>query len=251
MITKACLIFSAIAFSAQLHAQSNNKVPDNIRATNAIDALSSMNVSPGYMLYGISEAPGEVVGNVYLNEEWKKTTLKVIGYEKEVNDYSCKVNLYSNLIEVKIDNVIKVIDGAKVESFRWTNEETGGQSFYRNASAYQIKGIPQTGFLEVLIDGKIPLFKKIQVDIKKPDYNMALNIGSKSTKIVKEEILYFAKDKELVKIKSIKNRNFTALFGEFSSEVDRFIQAKSLRTSVEADLVLIFKYYNEEVEKVN
>ena len=146
---KGCLIVSAIAISAQLNAQSNSNVPDNIRATNAIDALSSMNVSPGYMLYGISEASGEITGSVYLSDNWKITTLKLMGYGKELDNYQCKVNLYSNQIEVKINNVIKAIDGGKVESLTWSDENTSVKKFYRNANVYKINDIYQEGFLEV------------------------------------------------------------------------------------------------------
>src|SRR5688572_18378040 len=194
-----CLIICT-CFFYHVQAQSEPVATDHVNATNAIDALTTLSVSPGYLLYGISEGSGVIVGNAYLNEDWKKSTLKFVGNEKLFNIQQCKVNLYSNQIEVNYSNAIKAIDGAKVESFVLDKDGTG-EGYYQNASGYKIDGIAQIGFLEVLVKGKTPLLKKVKVTIKKPDYNIQLNVGSKDTRIVKEDIYYFAKGQALTSVK--------------------------------------------------
>jgi hypothetical protein len=242
-----CLVISTCFFS-HVQAQSEPAAPDHVNATNAIDALTTLSVSPGYLLYGIPEGSGGVVGNAYLNEVWKKSTLKFVGNEKQFVVQQCKVNLYSNQIEVNYSNSIKAIDGAKVERFALDKDGTG-ERYYQNASAYKIDGIAQIGFLEVLVKGKTPLLKKVKVIIRKPDYNVQLNVGSKDTRIIKEDVFYFTKGEELINVKSIKGKKFASVFGDYASAMEKFIDGNSLKVSVEEDLILIFKYFNEEVEK--
>jgi hypothetical protein len=241
-----CIVTITICIGSHGYSQSNNSVPDNVRAANAVDAIIDFTVSPGFLLYGIPEVSGEVVGSAYLNNEWKKCTLKHVGKNKEFIIPECKVNLYSNQIEVNYNNAMRAIDGFKVESFVLTNE---GEQVYKNASAFKINGVPQVGFLEVLVDGNNPLYKKTEVRIKKPDYNIALNVGSKNTKIIKEESLYMAQGYELVNVKSIKNKKFSLIFGDTASSVEKFIGENSLRLSQEADLILIFQYANDALKK--
>jgi hypothetical protein len=239
MVITACLCSHSMAQSG----------PDNVSATNAIDAFINYTVSPGYLLYGIPESSGVIVGNAYLKDDWKKATLKLTGNDREYIIQQCKVNLYSNQIEINYNNSVKAIDGSKVENFTLYDGERISQRLYRNASQYKIKGIAQIGFLEILVDGTIPLLKKTGVIIKKPDYNIQLNVGSKNTKIIKEEILYVVKDKELISIKSIKKKKFPLIFGNSASMMSKFIEDNSLRFSDEEDLTLIFKHYNQEVLK--
>jgi hypothetical protein len=233
----------------QAKAQSNNVVPDNVRASNVIDGITSNVVSPGYLLYGIPEAPGGIIGDVYLNSDWKKISLKIFGQEREFNNYKCRVNLHTNQIEIEIDELVKVINADRVESFSWNEENDGGKRLYCNANKYKINNMPHSGFLEILSDGKIMLLKETRIIIKKPDFNVQLNVGSKSTRIIKEETIYFTKETELVNVRSVKNKKFYSLFEGLTSEVEEFAKEKQLRISAEEDLVSIFKYYNGEVKK--
>lgn len=230
-------------------AQSANGVPDNIRATNAIDDFINNTASPGYLLYGISGGSGEVIGSVYLEDAWRMTTLKIRGYDQELSNYPGKLNIYSNQIEINHQNVVKVIDGSRVERFTWIDESTGKQAVFHNASEFKIKNATPTGFVEELVPGKLPLLKKTQVIVKKPDYSIQLNVGSKNTRIIHEKTLYFSAGNELVPVKSIKNKNFTKIFGEQSSLMNSFIREKSLRISDENDLITIFKHYNDVLQK--
>lgn len=244
-----CLISVVLLTLIQAKAQSSNVVPDNVRATNVIDGITSNVVSPGYLLYGIPEAPGGIIGDVYLNSDWKKTSLKIFGQDREFNNYKCKVNLYTNQIEIELNELVKVINADRVESFYWTEENDSGKRLYRNANKFKLNNTSHSGFLEVLSDGKIMLLKETRIIIKRPDYNVQLNVGSKSTRIIKEEVIYFTRGTELVNVRSIRNKKFYSLFEGLSSEVEEFVKSKQLRISIEQDLVTIFNYYNEAVRK--
>lgn len=243
------LVVTSVLMFGRINAQSDAAVPGNVSATNAIDAFINYTVSPGYLLYGIPESSGAIVGNAYLKDDWKKATLKLMGNDREYSIPQCKVNLYSNQIEINFNNIIKAIDGSKVDNFTLHDESIISQRLYRNASQYKIKGITQTGFLEILVEGTIPLVKKTGIIIKRPDYNIQLNVGSKNTKIIKEETLYVVKNEELINVKSIKNKKFPLIFGDSSSIMGKFIDDNSLRYSAEEDLILIFKHYNQEIVK--
>lgn len=219
-----------------------NPVPDNVRATNAIDAFTTNTVSPGYMLYGIPQTDGGITGHVYLNDTWEVTSLKLFGSDRVFSNYPGKLNLYTNQIEVKVNDVVRTVESKKVENFYW--DRNSKRIRFVNASQYQLDQAQQEGFLEVLAEGKIPLLKKTRVIIKKPDYNVQLNVGSKSTRIIKEETIYYAKGNLLVNIKTVKGKKISALFENHAPEVNRFIKDEAIRTSGEEGLVRIFKYAN-------
>ncbi len=66
--------------------------------------------------------------------------------------------------------------------------------------------VPLTGFFEVLAEGTLPLLLKTKIVVKKPDYNEALNVGPRDTKILGNEKLYYAKVDHVFEVPSPKKK---------------------------------------------
>jgi hypothetical protein len=235
------LSFGIMLAITSAKGQSGNPVPDNVRATNALDAFTTNTVSPGYLLYGIPETPGGITGNVYLSEEWKSASIRVKSNSREFTNVKSRLNLYTNQIEVALKDVVRVIDGAKVESFNWGDSEM----VFVNAGSYKFKNETLTGFMQILSEGSIPLLKQTHVIIKRPDYNVQLNVGSKSTRIVKEEMFYYAQGSDLFNAKSLTKKKLLSLFSDSASEIESYMREQSLLPARENDLIKIFQYYNK------
>jgi hypothetical protein len=222
---------------------------DNVRATNTLDRLSSYQGSHAPdLLYGIPFPPGKVVGDSYLNADWKVST--VFLYDgKTIEGYPTRYDIATNELEFNAKNGIKVLGGDKIKNFVWIDGQTNVPAYYVNAKEFKSKdNVPLIGFFEVLADGTIPLLKKTKVTVKKADYNAALNVGSHDDKILKSDQLYYARDNQVFKLPS-SSKKVIALFGDKSAEVKKFIDDNSLSTGKENNLVKIFENYNSLVKK--
>jgi len=242
--------FSITLFCISSWAQSSSAIPSNIRATNTADRLSDGGLAVGELLIGIPVPAGEVIGNYYLNENWKKTTLMLMNTDKLAEGYMCRYNIQSNQIEVKNSTGVSAISGSKIKSFVWIDADTDVPTYFVNAQDYSIEGVKQSGFLTVLVDGQLPFFKKTTIVIRQPDYKPELHMGSRDTQILKKDIYYYSKGSELIEVKGRNKKKFLEIFEDFSVEIDKFIQSNSLDISNEINRVMIFEYYNKNKSKI-
>jgi hypothetical protein len=143
--------------------------------------------------------------------------------------------------EFLTDKQIKVLPGSKVKNITWMDSATEIKRFLVNAKEYTTEGVPLTGFFEVLVDGTTSLFKKICLEIKKPDFSPALNVGSKDTRIIKRDQYYFNSGKEIYRIKSKKD--LEPLFANKTEQMNTFIKEEKIKFTKEYDLMRLFVYY--------
>jgi len=239
-------LFLSLFTSSVIAQVVNNAVPNNIRAINTLDELSSSSIKSSDLLYGIPIPAGELIGDEYLNQNWKKTTLLLYTQNKLIEGYRCRYNILSNQVEIQTGNVERAIDGSKVKSFVWIDSENETPLFFVNAQDFKIKGSSQVGFLQVLSDGRFPLFKKTAIFIRKPDYKPEFSMGSRDTRLVKRESLYYSRNNELVEVKTKSKRKFIEGFGELATEIDKFVTVNNLSLANEAHLILIFEFLNKD-----
>jgi hypothetical protein len=245
--TIALMIF-VLSFS--IDGISQAVLTENLRATNALDRLGTFsgNNVPD-MLYGIPFPPGKVVGDTYLDENWRVSTVVLYENDKVIEGYPARYDIAANELEFNAKNGVKVLNGDKVKSFVWIDSQTNLPSYYISAKEFKNKdNVPLLGFFEVLVDGTMPLLKKTKVVVKKADYNAALNVGSRDDKILKNEELFYVKDKQVFKLPS-SGKKMLALFGDKSSDIKKYIDENNLSLSKEGDLIAVFESYNALVKK--
>ena len=108
--------------------------------------------------------------------------------EKMIEGYPAKFDIQSDLFEVKTNNGIKILDNSKVKNVVWIDSLTSLPDYFVNGKEYRIEGVPSTGILEIVVDGIFPLFKKTELFVKEPTYNVAFDVGSRDKKIFQKEI---------------------------------------------------------------
>jgi len=217
-------------------------IPQQMRASNTLDRLSDKDgLGKSDMLYGIPHPPGGVVGNSYLVDEWNVSTLLLFETEKMLEGYPVKYDIKTNVIEIKSGKDVKVMDGNKVKSMVWYARDSLNYYFV-NASAYTLDGAPLSGFLEIIIDGPTPLFKRTTVHEKEPTYIQAFDVGSRDRKIYKKDAFYYSSGGKLTKITNKKT--LLPAFGEYAADVEEFIKTNKLDIGKQRGLAKAFEYYN-------
>jgi hypothetical protein len=146
-------------------------------------------------------------------------------------------------LEIKGKNGIKVLAGTKVKSFVWMDSFTNVPVYFINGKAFRNEiDVPFTGFLQVLTEGSVPLLKRTYIDIKKADYNIALNVGSRDEKILKKNKFYALMTDKVVALPGSRKKFIQLLNGD--SRLEEFIRDNNLTTSKEEHLKVIFEHYN-------
>jgi hypothetical protein len=220
-------------------------IPPQLRAENTLDRMSAKNsLSGSDILYGLPVPPGSTIGDNYLNKEWNQATFLLYQSEKMIEGYPAKYDIQSDLFEVKTTNGIKILDGSKVKNTVWIDSLTSRPHYFINGKEYQIEGVPSSGILEILVDGAFPLFKKTELYVKEPTYNVAFDVGSRDKKILQKETIFSGKDKDLVKLKNKKD--VLAAAGDRANEVESFIKSNKLSVNKEGDLIRVFEFLNSK-----
>lgn len=248
LIKAATLIVLCDLVFFQVNGQ--NALPPQIRIRQTLDGISDPGgVTRGEVLYGVEVEPGRILGDYYMDTKWNKGSLLLFGYEKVLDGYYIKYDIEGNALEVKVDELTKLIPINKVQSMIWYDSLTQVPRAFVNAKDYTEKGVQLSGLLEILEDGQIPLVKKTTIWIKEPDYVLAFDVGSKDTKIYKKENLYMLQGKELIEVK--KKKELLAAFGKRSNEMEKYIKINKLNIKDERGLRVTFRHYNTLFENVD
>jgi hypothetical protein len=202
-------------------------INNNVRASNLLNRFTEYRLTPGEMAIGIS-TPREVkiIGDVYLDIHWGKSSIEVFNSEKLIEGYFTRFDIKNNEVEFQIDRSVRVLPGNKVKSVVWIDSITQQPRIIENASKYVFNDVPLNGFLEILVDGKTPLLKRYFLEILKPDFSPALNVGSKDYRILKKVEYFYAIGNQLTKIKGKKSLG--QLISNSEKDVNLFIKAESL-----------------------
>jgi len=240
-LSRLFLLVSVTLISTNSFGQA--AIPPQLRAENTLDRISSKNsLSGSDILYGLPVPPGSTIGDNYLNKEWNQATFLLYQSEKMIEGYPAKFDIQSDLFEVKTNNGIKILDNSKVKNVVWIDSLTSLPHYFVNGKEYRIEGVPSTGILEIVVDGIFPLFKKTELFVKEPTYNVAFDVGSRDKKIFQKEIMYYGKDKDLMRVKNKKD--VLAAAGGRATEVEAFVKSNKLNLNKETDLKRVFEFLN-------
>jgi hypothetical protein len=100
-----------------------------------------------------------------------------------------------------------------------------------------------TGFFEVLVDGKFPLLNRRTAFIRKADYNVQFDVGTRDDKIIKKEALYYTKSGVAYELPRSRKK-FLAVFENETNKVEEFIELNNLDVSDKDHVKRIFLHYN-------
>ena len=216
-----------------------NAQVDVNRFTNIIDAVNGGTSAYGAGFKGRYNVEGEVVGDPYLEAEFRDTNYEFYRAKTHFRGPS-RFDLLNDEFEVHTTDGIRVIKGSIVKGYATLVD--GDSVFFMNARDYTLGGTPLSGFVKLLSDGERHLVQSTQLEIIKPNYNPAVEVGDKNTKIKKKATTYYAVNKQLFKTKSKKD--ILKTFESEQQKVSDFIESEKIDMKDENDLIRLFKFYN-------
>ncbi|MBN8821592.1 hypothetical protein [Spirosoma sp.] len=239
-----CLVGSIPAFSQAQTEYMNQTTRDRINFTN-------LNVTNNATLFTIKGEPGKLIGDPYLDTTWQAGNVKF--YNKVgvslTNDslagVPVRLDLSTNEVEIKAGP--KSVKAVKSSAVRYVDRNNlfGSVSRFVNVHEYQGEAESLTGFFEQLVNGgKLDLLQYPSVYIRKANYNVAMNTGTKDDEYMKKLDWYVARDKKAVKFSPGK-KTILELMDDKKEQIEAFLKTQKPDLKSRSGLTTVFAYYNK------
>jgi hypothetical protein len=186
----------------------------------------------------VKARPEATQGTYYLDTEWRTGNIYLKSGDT-LKNYPLKYDIDKNLIEINTPQHVKTLPGQRAIAFEWNNG-TSSVTFI-NGEYYTLEGTKLTGFFQVLVAGNFQLLSKTVLEVKKADYNVALDVGSRADKILKKERLFIARDKQLYEL---KGKEDLAPFGEKAAAIKTYARENKLKPGKREDAMKLVTYSN-------
>jgi len=176
------------------------------------------------------------IGSYYLNEDWKKADIYMITDSAIVRNMETRIDLRTSELEIKYKGEVKVLPSYRVRSVVFTKDK----SLFVTETLLKSS---QKGFYEVLVDDENTLLRKYDTKLMSPSYNIQLDAGNKSSKVVKEQSYFVFNDLGIVKLARTKNKLKKQMNNQ--KEVFNFIDENKINPKKETNLIFLVKFLNE------
>lgn len=234
------LLLIALPFTAWSQA-----IPTNVRAQMTLDKLTVTQPERQLdnMVMGIPVPPGDVIGHTYLDDTWNVGSVMVADKKVLIESYLMKYDIKDQNIEIKTQLGIRLLAVKNVSHMVWVDSATRKAHYFVNGANYKEDDTPLIGMLEVVVDGPKSLFSRTKVEIKSPTYNVAMDVGSRDTQILKKSAYYYNDASNNVYLIKSKKK-FLEGFGGMRDELEKFMKDNRLDLKSEDELVKIFTFIN-------
>ena len=175
-------------------------------------------------------------GTCYLNESWMKSDIYMIIDSAIVKGLETRIDLSRNELEIKYKGEIKVLPSYQINRLIIND----------NGELFVTENILQTsekGFYKVLIDDENSLLCKFETKIKPSTYNIQLDAGNKSDKIIKEKYYFLRNEGKLIKLERSKSKLKKQFINQ--TEIYNFVCENKINPKKEESLILLIEFMNK------
>jgi hypothetical protein len=180
-----------------------------------------------------------VEGNPFLTEAWVEGTVKLKS-GKTISKVPLKLDMVEDMLYFKDTkgNVLQFVEPVAEFKLPFSADGQLTESLYRAELSPETNG---NAFYRVLFDGSADLLKQ---DRKRVVETKAYNSAT-GTKTFSEVTGYYVlRDNKITKLKKDKKSVISAL-SDKGAKVEEYIKSNNLDVKNDADLIAVFKFYNE------
>ena len=222
-----------------LHSTSIAQITN--RTEGFVDANKGL---PNSTITEIPYVPDSYDGTFYIADEWSEGSIEVKG-DQAIIGYPLKYDLHMERMEIKVGEEEKMMELDMIKSFEWADSLTGKtRSFINGTDFHYVASYKTHGIFEVVeAGGKMQLLRKQEIKIKEGNYNLQIDIGDRTPKLVKVSSFYLQKDNLVFKLPNKKWKRYL-FFGKESHAVEEYVKSNKLKFRREKDLKLIVRFFN-------
>ncbi|GAB3940837.1 hypothetical protein GCM10028805_03260 [Spirosoma harenae] len=237
------VVASTSAFAQAQSEYMNQSTRERINFTE----LNSVNNAT---LFTIKGEPGKLIGTPYLDTTWQAGNVKFynrVGVSLTADSLAgvpVRLDLFANEVEIRSGN--KQVKAVKSTAVRYVdmNNSMGSVSRFVNVREYKGEAEGLTGFFDQLITGELDLLHYTSTYIRKANFNVAMNTGTKDDEIMQKSDWYVAQDKKAIKFSSSK-KSILELMANKKDQIEAFLKSQKPDLKSRAGLSAVFTYYNK------
>jgi hypothetical protein len=201
----------------------------------------------GNMFYGIPPEPKRVEGNFYLDKKWNLASILLYRDQQVLEGYRVRYNINSNNFELLEQETLQVttLQGLRVQNIVWLDSTFKVPRYFVNGMDFRDEGSPILGFFEVLVEGELPLIRRTLAVFKESNYNTALMVGNRNDQIVKRNVYYYLRGKDLFEVPKRRKELFL-IFGDKASQMESFINSNQIDLKEAGSIFQLFTYFNSQ-----
>ncbi|GAB3226635.1 carboxypeptidase-like regulatory domain-containing protein [Algoriphagus aestuariicola] len=216
-----------------------------IRATNVSRLLVERPNLMGNAIYGIPPEPKKVEGNFYLDNKWNVASILLYREQTVLEGFRVRYNINSNTFELMEPekNLVTTMPGLRIQNIVWMDSTYKVPRYFVNGMDFRDEGVPISGFFEVIVEGQLPLMRRTIAVFKESNYNTALMVGNRNDQIIKRNVYYYLKGKDLFEVPK-KRKDLFPIFGEKAEEMENFVSTNEIDLKKTGSIFQLFTYYN-------
>lgn len=214
------------------------------------DRIANMLISNNSTIFTIKGPAGQLIGDPYLDTTWQAGMIKFYnrpGVSLKTDSLAgvpVRLDLSANEVEVRAGATdIRVVKATAVR-YVDMNNASGSVSRFVNVHEYQGDAESLNGFFELLTSGKLSLLQYPSVYIKKANYNVALNSGTKDDEFVKKTDWYVEYNRKVTKFSPGK-KALLELMADKKEQIEAFLKTEKPDLKSKSGLQAVFSYYNK------
>ncbi len=222
-----CLLILLVMIDLQVDAQTPplNRDPQNI-------------VDPGTAIIRILTPPTKVEGSVDMFEDWTKAAI-YLSKGKQGTILEVNYDIMNHIVPVRVNGKEYSLNPIAVDSLVLQNSDQV------LVNTRVLKGLSGDALLLRVLNGSnFALYRKTAIEVIKPTYNEALNVGSRNVKLNQEKV-YLLREKSSNTYYELrgKKKDFKDLANY--DKISTYIKGQNLDLKNEANLIDIVNYYAE------
>lgn len=216
-----------------------------IRATNVSRLLVERPNFIANSIYGIPPEPKKLEGNFYLDNKWNVASILLYREQTVLEGFRVRYNINSNLFELMEpeNNLVTTMPGLRIQNIVWMDSSYKVPRYFVNGMDFKEEGSPISGFFEVLVEGELPLMRRTMAIFKESNYNTALMVGNRNDQIIKRNVYYYLKGKDLIEVPK-KRKDLYQIFGDKAEEMEAFVEGNEMDLKKNGSIFQLFTYYN-------
>jgi hypothetical protein len=218
-----------------------------IRATNVSRLMVDRPNFMGNTFYGIPPEPKKVEGNFYLDNKWNLASILLYREQTVMEGFRVRYNINSNMFELwePESSQITTIQGLRIQNIVWMDSSYKVPRYFVNGMDFRDEGVPISGFFEVLVEGELPLMRRTIAVFKESNYNTALMVGNRNDQIIKRNVYYYLKGKDLYEVPK-KRKDLFLIFGDKAGELEAFVESNGIDLKDRSSIFQLFTHYNSK-----
>jgi len=183
---------------------------------------------------------------IYFDTLFMRGNVKLSGDNKTYNNLSIRYNILFNDLEIETGKKKGILPSDKIESFTIYNQNNDSTFFLKKKLIPSLSMMQGGDFINLVLNGEVPLYRFYQIKIIKANYNVQLNVGSKIDTF-KKEIYFYTVINGTAKLVPDSQKKFLKLFDNdvlLKNKVEKFFKSNNIDLKNQNHLLLLFMAIN-------